>query len=114
MDTVRLLAADAVQKAGSDARPDRVGMADNGNDTTAEWGTTEGGFGRPVGFRALAGARKGGTAAGVVADFNRDDELDLAVVVSKPPVRDDPVPARSAEIRLGPLHRNGRIGRTSG
>lgn len=97
-----------------DARPDRVVLADNGDDTTVEWGTTGGGFGRPVGFRALAGSRKGETAAGVAADSNRDDELDLAVVVSKPPERDDPVPARIAETRLGPLHRNGRSGRTLG
>ncbi|MFE2373303.1 hypothetical protein [Streptomyces sp. NPDC059398] len=103
-----------VGRLDGDPYPDRVTTGDHGRETVVEWGTPGGGFGRPVGIHSLAGAHHGEVAAGVAADITGDDQLDLAVVVSRRPEMDDPSPARIGEVRVDPLHRNGRSGHTIG
>lgn len=97
-----------------DAYPDRVTDRDQGRATTVEWGTSGGGFGKPVGIRSLIGARNKEDAAAVAADINGDDELDLVVVALTTPLYDEPEPARIKELRIGPLHRDGKSGHTLG
>lgn len=89
-----------------DGSPDRVTNVENtGAAVTIEWGKEGGSFGEKVKLNDLVGVKKGEEATAAVADFDKDNVLDLVVNIVEPAQGDDPNSARVAEYRPGPVER---------